>query len=352
MPSSMIFVGLVVMWLLILVPAVARRRQEVARPSVTALSGRVLERTPRRDPDADRTPAAARDVEVDVRHELEPVHAVATKSESEGRSRPPGSRVETGTHGRDLDNLDGWTWRDLDDPDSDGTPDRRRPSGRDSGPARYRPGRGGYDPAAAAATARARCAFRQRVVLVLLILAVGTAVAAVFTMPQLWAAHAAVDVVLGGYLVYLRRQVRVEESIRRRRSARIAAPRPALDIENDGPRTATRSAPDGSPRRAPKVELDDAADEDGQDDDAELGPEPAGRPDDRAPVSSSIRATPGATAAAPEPAEQPPALPRRQPIPTPPVPIGTTLVEGEDDDPALHDLDSVTRPDYRRAVGQ
>ena len=58
-PSSMIFVGLVVMWLLILVPAVARRRQEVARPSVTALSGRVLERTPRRDPDADRGPAAA-----------------------------------------------------------------------------------------------------------------------------------------------------------------------------------------------------------------------------------------------------------------------------------------------------
>ena len=44
MPSSMIFAGLVVMWLLILVPAVARHRQEVARPSVAALSGRVLDR--------------------------------------------------------------------------------------------------------------------------------------------------------------------------------------------------------------------------------------------------------------------------------------------------------------------
>ena len=44
MPSSMIFAGLVVLWLLILVPAVARHQQEVARPSVAALSGRVLER--------------------------------------------------------------------------------------------------------------------------------------------------------------------------------------------------------------------------------------------------------------------------------------------------------------------
>ena len=47
-----------------------------------------------------------------------------------------------------------------------------------------------------------------------------------------------------------------------------------------------------------------------------------------------------------------PALPRIQPNPTPPVPIGTTLVEGEEDDPALHELESITRPDYRRASGQ
>jgi len=44
----MIFASLVVLWLLILVPAVARHRQEVARPSVAALSGRVLARSPRR----------------------------------------------------------------------------------------------------------------------------------------------------------------------------------------------------------------------------------------------------------------------------------------------------------------
>ena len=47
MPSSLIFTGLVVIWLLILVPAVARHQQEVARPSGASLEGRVLAR-PRR----------------------------------------------------------------------------------------------------------------------------------------------------------------------------------------------------------------------------------------------------------------------------------------------------------------
>jgi hypothetical protein len=356
----MIFVGLVVMWLLILVPAVARRRQEVARPSVTALSGRVLERTPRRDPDADREPAAGRDVEVNVRHEQEPVHAVATKSVPGVRTS--GSGGESIPHGRDLDKLDGWTWHDLDDPDADdleAEPDRGRAPEREPGPRRYRPGRGGYDPQAAAAAARARCAFRQRVVVTLLVLAVGTAVAAVFTLPQLWFAHAVVDVVLVGYLAYLRRQVRVEEAIRRRRTARIAAPRRALDIENDGPPPVARSSRpkvDSSSRRSTAVQLDDVDDEDaeGEVEDGDVEPEQPRSSQADTPVDRpASRATP--PAAAPklaEPVDSAPALPRLQPIPTPPVPIGTTLVEGEDDDPALHELDSVTRPDYRRASGQ
>ena len=56
MPSSLIFAGLVVLWLLILVPAVARRQQEVARLSPAVLSGRVLERPMRhRIPEVDMT---------------------------------------------------------------------------------------------------------------------------------------------------------------------------------------------------------------------------------------------------------------------------------------------------------
>jgi hypothetical protein len=47
------------------------------------------------------------------------------------------------------------------------------------------------------------------------------------------------------------------------------------------------------------------------------------------------------------------ALPRMQPVPPPPLPAGTALVETDLDDPELHDLDDVpVRPDYRRAVGE
>src|SRR5690349_11097522 len=48
MPSSLIFTGLVVVWLLILVPAVARHQQEVAHLSDASLAGRVLTRPRRR----------------------------------------------------------------------------------------------------------------------------------------------------------------------------------------------------------------------------------------------------------------------------------------------------------------
>src|SRR3954469_8796100 len=48
MPSSLIFTSLVVLWLLILVPAVARHQQEVARVSGASLAGRVLTRPRRR----------------------------------------------------------------------------------------------------------------------------------------------------------------------------------------------------------------------------------------------------------------------------------------------------------------
>ena len=69
-------------------------------------------------------------------------------------------------------------------------------------PPRYRPGRGGFDPEAAAIAARARYAFRQRVVLAMLIAAVVTGVIAGVAVPELWWAHAAVDLALVGYLVY------------------------------------------------------------------------------------------------------------------------------------------------------
>ncbi len=95
---------------------------------------------------------------------------------------------------------------------------------------RYRPGRGGFDPELAAMVARAKYQFRQRVVLGMLLLALATGLLAGFAMPVLWWAHGATDVILVGYLTYLRRQVRIEAEIRERRLARM---RGAEDDEDE-----------------------------------------------------------------------------------------------------------------------
>ena len=86
---------------------------------------------------------------------------------------------------------------------------------------RYRPGRGGFDPEAAALAARAKYARRQRIVLILLAAVVGTALLAGFAWAPLWWVHGLVDVSIIGYLTYLRRQVRIEEDVRSRRLARM-----------------------------------------------------------------------------------------------------------------------------------
>ena len=85
---------------------------------------------------------------------------------------------------------------------------------------RYRPGRGGFDPEIAEAAARAKYVYRQRVVASLIIVAIIAAVAGVVVLPVLWVVHALTDMVLVGYLAYLRRQVRIENEIRQRRLAR------------------------------------------------------------------------------------------------------------------------------------
>jgi hypothetical protein len=329
-PSSLIFASLVVLWLLILVPAVARRRQEVARPSVAALSGRVLERPLQR-----QGPATRREREVDVMDdEVERV-------EPRGRT----------------DDAD---W-------AEGDPRWERPAPR------YRPGRGGFDPEAAAVAARARYAFRQRVVLTMLILALVTGVIAGVAIPQLWWAHAAVDLVLVGYLVYLRRQVRLEEAIRERRAARMAGTRrtaaaddPDLDVWARRGRELTRrdvdehyaddeeaddlDEPDDldDPDNADDLDHRDDGYEDHEDDERDddlLDDEPERVPDSGQPVGGAR----GRGEREPEPE---PALPRLRPAPTPALPAGTSLVEADEEDPDLYDLDGPARPDYRRAAGE
>lgn len=285
MPSSMMFVGLVVLWLLILVPAVARHQQVVARPSVAALSGRVLAR---------------------------PVRSTEEDDVQEETAHAP------------------------DDPDADDDQTWERPAPR------YRPGRGGYDPEAAELAARARYAVRQRIVLGLLAAAVVTAGLALFVSPAVWWGTGAAVVALAGYLVYLRRQVRMEEAIRARRAARMAGTRrpgaaedPALDgWARRGQEAAGRPDADDEP-------VEEWADEDWEGDAGELPDTLDDDPDRIAGCgepTGPLRDRPGADE---------PALPRLAPTPPPPPPSGTTLVEADSE---LDDLDVPVRPG-RRAVG-
>lgn len=150
MPSSLIIVALVIAWLVVLVPMLARKRQESAR-SV----GEEYDAMP--------------DAEYDDIH-------------------------------------------DIDDDFFDEEEYVERP---------FRRGRGGYDPETAALVAQAKYAFRRRVVAFLFVAAVASGIVAGVFYTKLWYGHAAIDLLLVGYLTYLRRQVRIEEEIRARRLARL-----------------------------------------------------------------------------------------------------------------------------------
>jgi hypothetical protein len=365
----MIFASLVVLWLLILVPAVARHRQEVARPTVAALSGRVLERPRRR-----HGPDVGSEVEADVDEDVDQVdegHPTATRTDHDdnddrediddrdaGRSDDRDDDRHGEAYGDDHDDhgddhghdhYDGPETRD--DPEPDDDPGVRDDDGWERPPPRYRPGRGGFDPEAAAVAAKARYAFRQRVVLSMLIVAILSGVIAAIAVPGAWWLHGAVDVLLVGYLIYLRRQVRLEEAIRERRASRMAGtrrPRAADDPDLD--EWARRG------REATGRPAGDRYDEDGYDDeayeadgyDADHGD--AVDPDDDGHGRERRERVRGESPA--DAVEGEPALPRLRPAPPPPLPAGTALVEATEDDPELHDLAGPARRDYRHAVGE
>ncbi|MBA2323132.1 MAG: hypothetical protein H0V92_03590 [Pseudonocardiales bacterium] len=213
---------------------------------------------------------------------------------------------------------------------------------------RYRPGRGGYDPEAAELAAHARCTFRQRVVLVLVLLAAASALVAVgLTMPEAWWVHGAADLTLVVYLVNLRRQVRLEQQIRARRGARLAAGRGERGTPEQCSTPEQRGGPDQSRvldrRRGPQqcrdpawgADLDPAAQTSGE---TVAGVDPETDDGDAPPDQL-------------DPADRP-ALPTLRPVPLPPQPAGTERLELDDEDPELHHLDHHEHWGYRRAAGQ
>ncbi|MEJ2885304.1 divisome protein SepX/GlpR [Actinomycetospora aeridis] len=394
MPSSVVFAALVLAWLVVLVPVVARRRQMVPRPAEADLSARVLPRsagvplieevpvataqtdgrggaraavaagagatTPGRGGTAlveraerpDETQEAL-DAELDLdadRDDLdrdedgygddrddralddEPTREIA----GDGRDRPAGGRervLRRPAHEvEDIEDLDDDDLDDefddelddLDDLDDDGFEPPVEPA-RELRP--YRPGRGGFDPDAAAAAAHARYAFRQRVALGVIAVAILSALAALVVSSAMWWLHAVADVALVGYLVFLRRQTRIEEEVRVRRAARLSGERRALEARRE--RQAEHEARMASYRDTEWIDGEYEARDD-RDEDVEYG-----EYDDDEPELEEQDAPRWAA-------------PR---TPPPPVPDDLELVDDTDDDPAFHDLDGERTYGYRRAAG-
>ena len=273
MPSSVVFAALVLAWLVVLVPVVARRRQMVPRPAEADLSARVLPRTAgaplieevpvttaQADARTGRTVAAGggatggtatgtvlaeradetpealdAELDLDAQHDED-----LDDSRSRGRAgrarrrrdrdddpRPAGRErvLRRAPHPDDDEYLEDEYLDDeyLDEDLEDDEPVAERALRT------YRPGRGGFDPDAAAAAAAARYTFRQRVTLGLIAVAVLSALAALVVSSAMWWLHAAADVLLVGYLAFLRRQTRIEEEVRVRRAARLSGERRALE---------------------------------------------------------------------------------------------------------------------------
>jgi hypothetical protein len=87
-----------------------------------------------------------------------------------------------------------------------------------------------FDTKKAAAVSARKYAFRKRVLMVMAAVLVGSATAAFEVTPTVWWLCGGATVVTVLYLAYLRRQTRIEEKVRRRRTHRMARAR--LGVEN------------------------------------------------------------------------------------------------------------------------
>ncbi len=339
MPSSLVFAALVVAWLAVLVPVVARRRQMVPRPAEAHLSSRVLARPERsvvgRPAVTVALPSA---VAVETTPDTAPTED-AENADATGADAPQGRVLDRGRGRRpvrdDAGEDEGMDVRDDEerlvtegyddgygpDADLDREDERGADAGPDHRPRSYRPGRGGFDADAAVAAAHARYAFRQRVAIGLVAIAVLSLLAALVVSPVLWWLHVVTDLGLIGYLVFLRRQTRIEDEVRRRRLARLTGERRALEARRD--RQAEHEARLAEVQGwASEDELDDSYDD-------EAGYDEAG--DDE----HEDLDVPAPRWIAPR-------------SPSPVVPEGMELVADTDEDPAFHELSDARVPSYRR----
>lgn len=268
-PQSILVVALALVWLAVLVPTSSRRRKHVKqvvdgrgfrvirRPE--AGSRRKVRRTVRRrgagsaglsegemssqqtdlDPsttdvrddgpdrpdDAERTVQLAliRDDEVGPvteEAEAELVAEADTSAAEQEADAPSGEHPEPVEHEeQSVDaaaRADYRSWRDgirTADPEPEAHPAERQIP--------RRPGRGTYDPEVAERERAFKYSRRRRTLLVLLLITAGFVTAAVTVMPSMWIGAAVAAVLTVLFMVYLRRQVKIEADIRDRRLAKL-----------------------------------------------------------------------------------------------------------------------------------
>lgn len=232
MPTSLVIGALVIAWLVILVPMVARRRQEVAKTADSVLAARVVRSGTAR---SRREEWAMPDTTEKFDHDTGDMTVELPLPPETYRGHPRGEEAEMEVvHADDLP-----------------------PAAR-----RYRPGRGGFDPETAELDKQAKYARRQRTVLAMLVAAVATALFAAVAWSAMWWLHGLVDLSLVCYLTYLRRQVRIEEDVLYRRMSRArGAPaagrqtREAAEVDVEAAPEPVEDAPQPARARTPAPRL-------------------------------------------------------------------------------------------------
>ncbi|WP_063036796.1 divisome protein SepX/GlpR [Nocardia pseudovaccinii] len=325
MPNSILWIGLVVLWVFVLFPILADRHPRIRQTTDAALATRVLHRggSKRRTKSG---PAAGHDSDPDYRP-TRVQRKLSHSDDAEDRMTPPADEqvteddnpadsppeAESAVSDAEIDDTDDEfdgadsefddEAEELDTADSDdaeiatartaakqpATADDDRvalehtestgariPPARTAAPARFdesdsddsdfvptRRGRGGFDPEADAIARAARYTFRQRAVLGLVLAALAFGGLSVALSPMFWWGCGGSALVLVTYLAYLRKQVRMEEEIRRRRLARLARSRGEhIEAEREAEQRAQQRVMDRDTaralrRRSALIEVDD-----------------------------------------------------------------------------------------------
>jgi hypothetical protein len=228
MPNSIIWIGLVAVWVFVLLPMMMSKRPRIMQTSDIALATRVLHRGGTKKPV--RGPASGHASDPDWRPEYDE-RVSAPASVVFGRTASSTDRA-----GREASNIDAEDPMDTHAETDTDTVDRDDEFQRDEAQRDYVPnrrGRGGFDPEADAIARAARYSFRQRAVLALVFAAITAAALAVILTPMLWWVCGLSVAALAGYMYYLRRQVQIEQEIRRRRMTRMGRSRLGVESRTD-----------------------------------------------------------------------------------------------------------------------